>query len=67
LGKKAIALGFKMYDKQIHVTKTAGEWLFEGFNDPMIDLAKNNPFLNDIPAMFDKFGWFYKVSWCDLW
>jgi scavenger receptor class B protein 1 len=66
LGKKAIALGFKMYDKQIHVTKTAGEWLFEGFNDPMIDLAKNNPFLNDIPAMFDKFGWFYKVS-CDLW
>jgi scavenger receptor class B protein 1 len=60
--RKAMGVGFKIYGKKIHVTKTAGEWLFEGFEDPMINLAKSNPFLSDIPTMFDKFGWFYKKN-----
>lgn len=54
-----------MYDKKIYSTKTASEWLFEGFEDPMINIAKNNPFIDNIPTMFDKFGWFYKVSFID--
>lgn len=44
------------------MTKNASEWLFDGYSDPMIDLAKGATFLDagDIP--FDKFGWFYMVG-----
>ncbi|KAG5684261.1 hypothetical protein PVAND_013497 [Polypedilum vanderplanki] len=66
VGKKAIAFGLRIYGNNVHVTKTAGEWLFDGFEDPMITLAKSNPFLTDIPTNFDKFGWFYKKNNTDF-
>ena len=49
-------------NQKFHVTKNASEWLFDGYEDQMINLAKDNPFLNagDIP--FDRFGWFYMVK-----
>lgn len=55
-------MGFSLYNQRVHVTKNASEWLFDGYADPMIDLAKDNPLLDagDIP--FDRFGWFYMVS-----
>lgn len=58
---KSVSFGFTVYSQKVHVTKNASEWLFDGYADPMIDLAKDNPFLDagDIP--FDKFGWFYMV------
>jgi hypothetical protein len=48
-------------NQKVHVTKNATEWLFDGYDDQMINLAKDNPFLDagDIP--FDRFGWFYMV------
>ncbi len=51
-----------MYKQKIHITKTAGELLFDGYDDPMIRIAKDMPILDagDIP--FDKFGWFYMAS-----
>lgn len=48
------------------MTKTAGEWLFEGFEDPMINMAASNPLISDIPAYADKFGWFYKKNNTDF-
>lgn len=55
-------MGFSLYNEKVHVTKTAIEWLFDGFEDPLINLAKGNPLLtdSDIPP-FDRFGWFYMV------
>lgn len=46
-----------------HITKTAGEMLFEGYTDPLISMAKSMPFLAEgsLPP-WDKFGWFYTVS-----
>jgi hypothetical protein len=54
-------MGFSVYSQKVHVTKKATEWLFDGYEDAMIDLAKGNPLLDagDIP--FDRFGWFYMV------
>lgn len=61
LKMKSVSLGFTFYSQKVHVTKNASEWLFDGYEDPMINLAKDYTFLDagDIP--FDKFGWFYMV------
>lgn len=56
---KSIALGLKLYGQEIHVTKTAGEMLFEGYEDDMISLAKQLPFLAGEEVPFDRVGWFY--------
>lgn len=55
-------MGFSLYNEKVHVTKYASEWLFDGYEDPMINLARGNPLLedSDIPP-FDRFGWFYMV------
>lgn len=60
--QKSVSLGLALYHQNVHVTKTANEWLFEGYEDDMITLAKGMPILDagDIP--YDKFGWFYMVS-----
>jgi hypothetical protein len=59
-------MSFSYYDQKIHVSKTASEWLFEGFDDPLINIAASNPLLNDIPKYADKFGWFYKKNNTDF-
>lgn len=42
------------------ITKTAQEFLFDGYDDPFINLAKKLHIKGmDIP--YDKFGWFYNV------
>lgn len=48
-------------EDQIHVTKTIGELLFDGYDDPFITMGNVMPIINTIPG-YDKFGWFYKVS-----
>jgi hypothetical protein len=46
-----------------HVTKKAREFLFEGYNDPLLDLAAHlPPGITPVAIPFDKFGWFYTVS-----
>lgn len=59
---KGVSFGFAAMSQKVHVTKNASEWLFDGYEDAMINLAKDNPMLDagDIP--FDRFGWFYMVS-----
>ena len=57
-------MGFSLYNEKVHVTKNASEWLFDGYEDPLINLAKGNPLLDEteIPP-FDRFGWFYMVKY----
>jgi len=60
---KGVELSMAFFGQQVHVTKTANEWLFEGYEDPIINVAKDiASILNigDIP--FERFGWFYQVS-----
>ena len=46
-----------------HVTKQAREFLFDGYSDPLLDLAAHlPPGLAPVSIPFDKFGWFYTVS-----
>lgn len=47
---------------EIHVTKTAGELLFEGYDDSILDGAS---FLSS-EKVNDKFGLFYNVSYIVL-
>lgn len=48
----------KLLKSQMFVTKTAGELLFDGYSDPLLDLAKELP--PGILPPFDKFAWFYQ-------
>lgn len=55
----------KMLKSEVFIVKTAGELLFDGYSDPLIDLGRRFP-MGDIPPI-DKFGWFYQVSnWTSL-
>ncbi|XP_063701397.1 protein peste-like [Culicoides brevitarsis] len=56
---KSISVGLSLYQQQISVTKTAGELLFEGYEDDMVSLAKQLPFLAGEEVPFDRVGWFY--------
>lgn len=53
-----------MYDQKVYVTKPARELLFEGYQDDMIDVARDMPSIlqgETVSVPFDKFGWFYMV------
>lgn len=62
---KSISVGLSLYQQQIHVTKPAGELLFEGYEDDMVSLAKQLPFLAGEEIPFDRVGWFYMVSFIE--
>ena len=48
------------YKSELFVTKTSRELLFDGYEDPLLDLAKHFPSGKFPP--FDKFAWFYQVN-----
>ncbi|KAF4528152.1 hypothetical protein B566_EDAN016796 [Ephemera danica] len=60
---------FKGFNTPVSVTKTAGQWMFDGFRDPLLTVINIINTLNDtilpIDVPFDKFGWFYgrNLSW----
>jgi scavenger receptor class B, member 1 len=52
---------FRVAKIQLPLAKTVRQYLFEGYNDPLLDLLnKLNSSEFNIP--FDKFGWFYDVN-----
>lgn len=56
-------MGLAMFGQQVSVTKKVGELLFDGYEDPLLDLAKSLPASTTGGAPpVDKFGWFYGVS-----
>ncbi|CAG9579049.1 unnamed protein product [Danaus chrysippus] len=57
--KFIIDVTLRMYHRNMFVTANASSWLFDGIQDPIMDLVENMPSLPyTIP--FDRFGWFYK-------
>ncbi|KAK4875495.1 hypothetical protein RN001_011917 [Aquatica leii] len=42
-----------------HIVRSVGELLFDGYDDPFVNLASTFPFLAESIPQFDKFGWFY--------
>lgn len=61
--QKTVSLGLSLYEQKVFITKTAGELLFEGYQDDMIDIAREMPVIDGeaIEVPYDRFGWFYKV------
>lgn len=53
-----------MYSQKAYVTKEAHELLFDGYQDDLIDMARQlalvDPETFAIP--YDRFGWFYQAS-----
>lgn len=63
LSIKGVELSLVYYGQKVHITKTASEWLFEGYEDPIIGVAKDIASIlgmSEVP--FDRFGWFYQVK-----
>lgn len=56
-------MGLAMFGQHISVSKLAKELLFDGYEDPLLDLAKSLPpsTTGGAPPV-DRFGWFYEVS-----
>lgn len=64
--KRKIATGLDAYEKSISITKTAAEFLFDGYEDDLLTISQSGSLdesFMEIPKVpFDKIGWFYMVS-----
>ncbi|XP_037795050.1 scavenger receptor class B member 1-like [Penaeus monodon] len=72
---------FNLLGEQLIVRATAGEIIFDGFQDPLLDwmqenMVAENGTLHNITDLlpippgltdYDRFGWFYGVCKIDLW
>lgn len=62
LEKKKVSIGLSLFNQEVHVTKSAGELLFDGYQDDMIDVAIDMAKTDSsIFVPYDRFGWFYGV------
>jgi len=53
----------RLFGTRLVVRKKVREFLFDGYNDPLLDLASIiPPEFVPVSIPFDKFGWFYTVS-----
>lgn len=53
-------MGLSLYDQDVFVAKTAGELLFDGYEDNMVLMGKQLFDASEVP--FDRVGWFYTVG-----
>jgi hypothetical protein len=61
--KAMLNQAMRLFGTTLHVQKKVREFIFEGYRDPLLDLASIiPPELAPISIPFDKFGWFYTVS-----
>ncbi|CAH0406780.1 unnamed protein product [Chilo suppressalis] len=59
--QKGLSMGLAMFGQRVSVSKTARELLFDGYEDPLLDLAKSLPASTTGGAPpVDRFGWFYE-------
>lgn len=52
-----VEISLAFYGQQIHLTKTADELLFKGYDDPIITVARDIAKIMGIDVPFDRFGW----------
>lgn len=58
--KLMLAAAIASFRTKVHTTKTVREFLFEGYSDPLLNLASILPAgVTPVQIPFDKFGWFY--------
>ncbi|XP_052891788.1 protein peste isoform X1 [Anopheles moucheti] len=57
LKQKGVSVGLHVYEQKINVVKTAGELLFDGYEDNMVLMGKHMFDADEVP--FDRVGWFY--------
>ncbi|CAG9129052.1 unnamed protein product [Plutella xylostella] len=46
----------RIFHRNMFVTANVSSWLFDGIDDPVLDIAQN---ITEIDIPYDKFGWFY--------
>ena len=51
---------FDSVGSKVFLNKTAGQLLFDGYEDPLLSIAEWIGTKSSVPI--DKFGWFYKVN-----
>lgn len=44
-----------------YITKTAGEFIFDGYDDPLLDIVIKLKEYFHVDLPFNKVGWFYGV------
>ncbi|XP_052122947.1 protein peste-like isoform X1 [Frankliniella occidentalis] len=60
LVRRSVALALRSTNQKISIRRTVGQFLFDGYQDPLITVASTVPGLAGIAIPnFDKFGWFY--------
>lgn len=60
--QKKVSVGLTLFNQNIYVTKSANELLFDGYEDDLIDIAREMTFTDEtVTVPYDKFGWFYTV------
>lgn len=52
----------RMYDEEMMITKTAREWLFAGYADPLVTMSNLMSVFTKVDVPFDRVGWMYMVS-----
>ncbi|XP_055642568.1 protein peste [Toxorhynchites rutilus septentrionalis] len=55
--QKGVSMGLNLYNQKVYVAKTAGELLFDGYEDDMVLMGKQLFDASEVP--FDRVGWFY--------
>lgn len=67
--QKEVSMGLNIYQETLYVTKEAREFLFDGYQDKLIDLAQEMKKYNNgkqaVNIPYDRFGWFYEVGSTD--
>ncbi|XP_052755026.1 protein peste-like isoform X2 [Galleria mellonella] len=59
--QKGLSMGLALFGQQMAVSRLAGELLFEGYEDPLLEFAKTLPPSTTGGApQVDRFGWFYE-------
>jgi scavenger receptor class B protein 1 len=60
--------GLNVINEHLFVKKTAGEILFDGYKDPILDAAEFiHKFNIPIPGIMDRFGFYYGRNGSDWW
>ncbi|XP_073949908.1 protein croquemort-like [Choristoneura fumiferana] len=54
--KVGVDLFIRAFHRNLFLTANVSTWLFDGIDDPILDIASRFP---EIEIPFDKFGWFY--------
>jgi hypothetical protein len=55
-----LSSAFHVIGETVSITKTVAEFLYEGYNDPLLTIAARVPHLAQTRFAGEKFAWFYK-------